>query len=72
MEFITLAYELFLFGIGLYMYLFSTGKISSKDSAVQKKANEFRKKNSGWMRILGLALMAIMTVNIVLHIMQWG
>lgn len=72
MEFATLAYELFLFAIGLYMYLFAIGKVSSKDTAVQKKANDFRAKNKGWMRLLGLALMAIMTVNIVLHLMQWG
>jgi hypothetical protein len=72
MEFVTLAYELFLLAIGVYMYLFAIGKVASKDPSVQKKANDFRARNKGWMRILGLALMAIMTVNIVLHIMQWG
>lgn len=72
MELITFIYEFSLLAIGVYMYLFAIGKIQSKDPAMQKKANDFRAKNGTWMRILGLALMAMMTVNLFLHLMQWG
>lgn len=72
MEFLGLLFEFIFLAIGVYMYLFAIGKLQSKDSALQQKAEKFRKENAGWMRIMGLALAAIMTVNIFLHLMQWG
>lgn len=63
-----LLFECLFFGIGLYMYLFAIGKVQSKNPSQAKKMNEFRKENATWMRLLGLAVMAIMFLNIVVHI----
>jgi hypothetical protein len=69
MDIIGLFVELLLFGIGLYLYLFSRGRVKV-DAKYKDRAEAFRKSNQGWMRILSLGLMAIMLVNIILHIMQ--
>ncbi len=70
MELIGLVIELIFLALAVYLYLFARGRVKAKDAALQKKAEAFRRDNAGWLRILSLALMAIMAVNIVLHIMQ--
>ena len=70
MEFTGLIIEILLFGVALYLYLFSIGKVSSGRDDMQQKANEFRRENAGWLRIFSLGLMAIMLVNIAIHIMD--
>ncbi len=70
MQAASLVIEVLLFGLGLYLYLYALGKVRAKDPAVQKKMDDFRSQNKGWMRYGGLALMAIMLVNIVLHIKE--
>ncbi len=68
MEFLGLFFELVLFALGAYLYLFSRGFFKAKDPNLAEKSEAFRKDNATWMRILGLFLAAIMLVNIVLHI----
>ncbi|MEZ4984558.1 MAG: hypothetical protein R2795_05920 [Saprospiraceae bacterium] len=68
MQIFGLLSELILFGMGTYLYLFARGLVSIKDKEVAKRAEAFRMQNAGWMRIMGLALAAIMFLNIVLHI----
>ena len=70
MEFIGLFFEIIFLVFGIYLYLFAIGKIGIKDSANKAKAEAFRKDNATWMRIGSLALIAIMAVNIYLHISQ--
>lgn len=70
MEYTGLIIEILIFGVGFYLYLFSIGKVNSGNDEVQKKGHEFRRENAGWLRILSLALMAIMLVNIVTHVMD--
>lgn len=70
MEFLGILVELMLFGLGVYLYLFSRGLISRKDPERQAKAEAFREQNAIWMRFLGLALAAIMGLNLVLHIKE--
>lgn len=66
-------FELVLLLFGLYLYLFAIGKAQPKGELAQTQAAKFRKRNSWWMRIGGLAIMAIMLVNIYLHVVQlWG
>ena len=73
MEYAGLLFEFLFLFLGIYLYLFSIGKFSSKNAEVSKKSEAFRKENKGWMRILALALIAIMMVNIYIHLMQlWG
>ncbi len=61
----------FLFlAIGLYLYLFSRGLIRFGSEEVRGKSEGFRKDNAGWMRVLGLALAAIMLANIVIGLME--
>ena len=68
MEYIGLIFEFVFLIAGIYGYLFSIGKFKSKDLEIQKKADDFRARNGNWMRIGSLLLMALMTVNIVLHL----
>lgn len=68
MDYLGLILEFIFLGIGIYFYLFSIGKIKSKNPESQKKAEDFRKGNRGWLRILSLALIALMTLEIILHI----
>ena len=70
MEYLGLAFEFVFLGMGIYLYLFAAGKLSSKNKKLSDKSEEFRKENGGWLRIASLALMAIMLINIISHIMQ--
>lgn len=58
-----------LFGIGMYLY--ARGLLHSKDPAMQQKAEAFRKTNGWWIRLAALALIAIMAVNIFLHLQSF-
>ena len=69
MEIVGLIFELLILSIGIYMYLFASGRIKSKDKELQAKAETFRQANKGWMRIVSLLLIAIMSIEIVLHVM---
>lgn len=69
MEYIGLLFEsLFLF-LGIFVYRLSTGKM--KVHEMQRPAMErFIRENGKIMRLMSLALMAIMSIEIVLHIFQ--
>jgi len=68
MEFLGLLVEILLFGLGVYLYLFSRGLIKIKDEERQAKAAALREQNGLWMRFLGLGLAAIMGLNVMLHL----
>ena len=70
MEILGLFFEMVFFVMAVYLYLFAIGKISSKDEDLRKKGEAFREKNGTWLRILSLAMMAIMLINILLHLKQ--
>jgi hypothetical protein len=73
MEYLGLILELLIFAFGLYLYLFSIGKVQPRGAQAKQRSADFRVRNGWWMRIGGLAVMAIMLVNIYLHIVQlWG
>ena len=65
---IGLLLEIVLFLAGVYVYLFSRGAVKFGDAEARARAENFRRDNAGWMRILGLLLAAIMLVNIALHV----
>ncbi|MBL7816164.1 MAG: hypothetical protein JNL70_14190 [Saprospiraceae bacterium] len=69
MEYLGLLFEFCFLALGIYAYRFATGKIKFSETQ-RPMAEQFRKENSGWMRLTGLALIAIMSVEIVLHIVQ--
>ena len=68
MEYLGLLFEFLLFALGVYVYLFSRGFVNSGNPAFQERAAQFRKSNGWWMRIAGLALMALMGANIYMHL----
>lgn len=70
MEYIGLIFEIIFLILGIYLYLFSRGQLKSKDPNMQAKAEAFRQKNATWLRLFALAIMAIMALNIVVHISQ--
>jgi ABC-type nickel/cobalt efflux system permease component RcnA len=70
MEIASLVIELLLLALGLYLYLFARGAIRSKNPERQKRAESFRKNNARWMRILGLALAAVMLLNVIFHVSE--
>ena len=70
MEYLGLIFEFVFLALGVYIYIFSLGKLKSKDPEIQKKAEAFRLKNKSWLRISGLLLMALMSINIYLHVIN--
>lgn len=51
------------FAIGLYLYLFARGLVRFGDEATRARAEAFRADNATWLRLLGLAVAAIMGAN---------
>ncbi len=68
MKFLALFFEIIILSFGVYIYLFSTGKLKVKDAKLNEKAEEFRAENSTWMKWLSLLLIAIMTFEIILNV----
>ncbi len=69
-EILGLIIELIFLALAIYLYLFSIGKIKTKDESLQKKGDAFREKNGTWLRILSLAMTIIMLINVLLHLKQ--
>lgn len=63
-----LLFNLAFFAIGLYLYLFARGIIRFGKPEVRARAETFRKDNATWLRLLGLALAAIMGMNVFLDL----
>ena len=61
-------FEIVFFVVAGYIYLFSIGKLSVKDPEKQAKLESFRNENAGWLKLLSLAIMAIMAVNIFISV----
>jgi len=68
MDFLGLIFEFAFLGIGIFLYLYSRGKVNVTTHTSDAKAASFREKNGRWLRILSLLLMAIMSLEIVLHL----
>lgn len=71
MEQLGFVFELLLLALGVYMYLFARGVIKTKDPERKERVDAFRKNNAGWMRLLGLALAAVMLLNVVVRVKVW-
>ncbi len=69
-EYIGLLFELVFLGLGIYLYLFAIGVVKFKKAAAREKAEAFRQENNRLLRILALALIAIMGVNVFIHLMS--
>lgn len=65
-----LVIQLVFLAIGLYLYLFSRGLIRFGSEELRERSEYFRRDNAGWMRVLGLALAAVMLANIVIGLME--
>ena len=70
MEYVGLIFEFIFLIIGVYVYLFAVGRINSPNPETQRKFDRFRADNGRWLRLLSLALLAVMTINILLHVQQ--
>ncbi len=70
MQYLGLLFEIIFFAIGVYLYLFARGLVRTGNSELQKKAEAFRQDNAWWLRLLGLAIAAIMAANIFLHLRE--
>ncbi|MEQ8704563.1 MAG: hypothetical protein RIC19_11615 [Phaeodactylibacter sp.] len=70
MEYLGLLMELVFLVFGVYLYLFSVGRVTAGNPEARKKAEVFRQRNAWWMRIGALAIIAIMAVNLYLHFLQ--
>lgn len=67
---IGLIVEILLFALGLYLYLFARGLLRFGSAEARARAAAFRKDNGTWMRLLGLALAAIMGLNVFFHLRE--
>lgn len=70
LDYLGLILEVVFLAFGVYLYLFSIGWLKAGSLEVREKAEAFRKRNGWWMRIGALAIIAIMAVNIYLHVLQ--
>jgi len=70
MEYLGLLFELIFLSMGVYLYLVSIGKIVPKDPQAKARSEAFREKNGRWLRPVSLALVALMVVNVFLHIKE--
>lgn len=68
MDIAGLIFEFFFLGVGILTYAFARGFLTPPNKDIQKSAEEFRQRNGGWLRLLGIAIIAIMTLNIALHL----
>ncbi len=66
---IGLIIHLVFFAIGVYLYLFSRGLVRAGNMETRERAETFRKENATWMRYLGLALAAVMLLNLVYDVL---
>jgi len=64
MYYIGLLTEIIFFCGGIYLYLFATGRIKFNNFEAEAKAARIRKENGNLLRILSLAVAAIMAMNI--------
>ena len=63
-----LVIHLLFFAIGSYVYLFARGMVGTGDGPRHARAEAFRQENATWMRYLGLAMAAVMLLNVVYDI----
>jgi hypothetical protein len=70
MDYLGLLMELIFLVFGIYLYLFSIGRVQAGSPESREKAEAFRQRNAWWMRIGALAIIAIMVVNLYLHFLQ--
>ncbi len=68
MEYLGLLFEILFLGLGVYVYLFSRGFIKPKTDEAEKATESFRGKKGRWVRVLALALVAVMAVEIILNL----
>jgi hypothetical protein len=71
MQIVGLIWELTLFGIAVYFYLYMTGYLKGKTKEQQKKIDEFR-ANNGWLKYASMLLGAIMIINLYIRITGFG
>ncbi|MBB4077757.1 hypothetical protein GGR28_000358 [Lewinella aquimaris] len=67
---IGLVIELLFLALGVYLYLFARGAVKVGKPDTRSRAEEFRRDNATWMRLLGLALAAVMLLNVILHVRE--
>ena len=70
MDYLGLIFEFGFLIMGVYLYLFSIGKVSTSNPSKKEESEAFRNKNKRWLKPLSLLLIAMMTVEIFLHIQQ--
>ncbi|RME92898.1 MAG: hypothetical protein D6772_16430 [Bacteroidetes bacterium] len=68
MQYLGLLFEILLLALGVYLYLFARGLVKVKDPERAARAEAFRTDNATWMRLLGLALAAIMLLNLLVRL----
>ncbi|MGK0365818.1 MAG: hypothetical protein ACI85O_002886 [Saprospiraceae bacterium] len=67
-QYMGLLFETAFFCGGIYLYLFAIGRIKFNSFEAEAKAAKIRRENGGMLRILSLAVVAIMLMNMYLSI----
>ena len=71
MNILGLIVEILLLALGVYVYFFSRGAIKLKDPEREERALAFRNENGRILRLMSLALSAVMLVNLLLRLQQY-
>lgn len=67
---LSLIIEIAFLAIGIYLYLFARGLVRFGKPDARARAETFRQDNATWLRLLGLALAAIMAMNVIFHVRE--
>ncbi len=67
-QYMGLLFEVAFFCAGIYLYLFVIGRIKFNSFEAEAKAAKIRRDNGTALRILSLAVVAIMSMNIYLSL----
>ena len=70
MDIIGLLFEFVFLAFGIGVYLYAIGKYRPAGTEARQQAEAFRVKNHWWLRLGSLLLVALMAVNIYLHIVD--
>lgn len=69
MEIFTYIYEILFFAGGIYLFLFSTGRLTAKNPEQQEKLDEFRAAVNPYATILSALMIFFFGLNLVLHVL---
>lgn len=68
MEILSFVYEIVFLLAGIYLFLFSTNRLKSKDKTKQQKIDEFIQSINPWATIFSVLLIFCFAISLIVHL----